>query len=121
MTTIAHLPTANEAWGLYGSICYHTDPGEAWAAAFPAVQSATGASGEGVRVFLDSQHGRHFADDVANELFAGRGLPEAVDRAVARWMGWTIGRRTSRETGIPQGLPYLTGLVTDCEILAEAA
>jgi hypothetical protein len=35
-------------------------------------------------------------------------------------MGWRIGRRTSRETGIPQGLPYLTGFVTDCEILAEA-
>ena len=87
----------------------------------PAIATATGCSGEGVRDFLDSRHGRHFADDVANELFAGRALPEAVDRAVERWMGWTIGRRTSRETGIPQGLPYLTGFATDCEILAEAA
>jgi hypothetical protein len=29
--------------------------------------------------------------------------------------------RTSRETGIPRGLPYLIGFVTDCEIMAEAA
>ena len=35
-------------------------------------------------------------------------------------MGWTIGRRMERDTGIPRGLPYLTGLVTHMEIEAEA-
>ena len=51
----------------------------------------------------------------------GRGddLATAIDAAVGRWMGWRIGRRTSRETGIPEGLPHLTGLVADCAIAAE--
>ena len=34
-------------------------------------------------------------------------------------MDWRIGRRTSRETGTPAGLPYLTGLISFYEILAE--
>ena len=38
-----------------------------------------------------------------------------------RWMGWTISRTTSRETGIPKGLPYLTGFVTHFAIEAEQA
>ena len=64
-----------------------------------------------MRDFLDSRHGRHFADDVANGLYAGLSLPEAVDAAVTRWMGWQIGRQTERDSGIPRGLPYLTGFV----------
>jgi hypothetical protein len=35
-------------------------------------------------------------------------------------MGWRIGRRTARETGIPEGLPYLTSFVTHAAIEAEA-
>jgi hypothetical protein len=31
-------------------------------------------------------------------------------------MGWTIGRQTSKQYGIPRGLPYLTGFVIHCEI-----
>jgi hypothetical protein len=72
-----------------------------------------------VRDFLDSTHGRHFADDVAGELWKGETLKEAIEAAVARWQGWTIGRRTSRETGIPQGLPYLTGFANHFAIMAE--
>ena len=63
---------------------------------------------------------RHFADDVVNGLAAGRELDAAITAAVQRWMGWTIGRRTARETGIPIGLPYLTGFVIHCEIEADA-
>jgi len=74
-----------------------------------------------VRDFLDSRHGRHFADDVANELFDGCNLPNAIATAVERWMSWTVGRCLSRETGIPRGLPYLVGFVTDCEIMADDA
>jgi hypothetical protein len=36
-------------------------------------------------------------------------------------MAWSISRRTSRETGIPVGLPYLTGFVISEGIAAEAA
>ena len=72
-----------------------------------------------MRDFLDSRHGRHFADDVANGLATGRTLEAGIDTAIARWMGWTIDRR-AREYGIPHGLPYLIGLVTQYQILAEA-
>ena len=115
------LPTANQAWGFFGTMRHHADPAEAWALALPAVAVATDATTDAARAFLDSRHGRHFADDVANGLFAGLGLAAAIDAAVARWMGWTITRCTSRETGIPAGLPYLTGLVIHHEIMAEMA
>ena len=74
---------------------------------------ATEASAEAVREFLDSRHGRHFADDVASELTkAGpdRSRRRSRPRSPAG-MGWRIGRRTSRDEGIPVGLPYLTGWV----------
>jgi len=35
-------------------------------------------------------------------------------------MGWTIGRQTSKDYGIPRGLPYLTGFVIHCEIVEES-
>ncbi|MCW5683556.1 MAG: hypothetical protein KIT85_04105 [Pseudolabrys sp.] len=114
------LPSNNEAWGFFGTIRHHVDPEQAWPIAFKAIATATGCAGDGVRDFLDSRHGRHFADDVASRLFEGCGFAEAIDAAVHRWMNWTIDRRTSRETGIPRGLPYLVGFVTDCEIVAEA-
>jgi hypothetical protein len=34
-------------------------------------------------------------------------------------MGWTIGRQTSKQYGIPRGLPYLTGFLIHCEIAEE--
>ncbi len=115
------LPTSNQAWGFWGTMRHHADPEQAWPVAFESIATATGCAAEGVRGFLDSRHGRHFADGVANGLFEGRSLTDAIDAAVNRWMNWTIDRRTSRETGIPRGLPYLVGFVTDCEIMAEAA
>ena len=115
------LPTNNTEWGFFGTIRHHAESETAWELAMPAIQRATGSPEIAVRDFLDSTHGRHFADDVANGLFTGLGLAAAIDAAVARWMGWTIGRRTARETGIPHGLPYLTGFVTHFEIMADAA
>ncbi len=122
---ITILPSRNQAWGFFGTISRiedsaANDPEKAWRLASEAVTEATGGSPEGVRDFLDSRNGRHFADDVHNELFRGTALDAAIDAAVARWMGWRIGRRISRETGIPAGLPYLTGFVTRFEIEAEA-
>ena len=54
-----------------------------------------------------------------SELWKGETLKEAIEAAIARWMGWRIDRRTSRDEGIPAGLPYLTGWVTHFEILDE--
>ena len=124
MTTTI-LATRNEAWGFWGTIDriendLAADVTEAWLLASTAIAAATGVGPEGVRDFLDSRHGRHFADDVANGLLGGDTLKKAIDAATARWMGWRIDRRTSRETGIPAGLPYLTGFATHFEIVAEA-
>ncbi len=118
MTT---LPTANPDWGFFGTIRHHADPDTAWSQALPAIARATGCPEAAVRDFLDSAQGRHFADDVSNELAIGKTLPDAVDSAVSRWMGWRISRQTEREAGIPHGLPYLTGFVTHHEIMADAA
>jgi hypothetical protein len=114
------LATPNADWGFFGTIRHDADPATAWPIAMEAVAAATGCPDSAVRDFLDSRHGRHFADDVANGLFTGLDLKAAIEAAVERWMSWTIGRRISRETGIPRALPYLTGFVTHFEILAEA-
>jgi hypothetical protein len=117
------LPTRNEEWGFFGTIGRSenaaADPTAAWEIVFRKIAETTGAAPEGVRDFLDSRHGRHFADDVANGLWKGETLDAAIGAAIARWMGWRIDRRTSRDTGIPQGLPYLTGLVEHYAIMAE--
>jgi hypothetical protein len=120
MTTTI-LPTRNESWGLYGTMQRAgADPMQAWNSASAMIAAATEASPEGVRDFLDSRYGRHFADDVAVGLATGLGLETAIEAAIARWMGWRIDRRTYREHGIPRGLPYLTGWVTHFQILDEA-
>ena len=113
------LPTANAAWGFWGTIGHEADPATAWATAMPAIAQATGCPEAAVRDFLDSRHWRHFADDVSNGLAGGLGLERAILAAVERWMGWRISRRTARETGIPQGLPYLVGFVIHASIEAE--
>ena len=109
------LSSQNKEWGFYGTIdrCGFEgiDADTAWELAFHAVGKATDAEDEDVRFFLDSRHGRHFADDVINGLCTGLSFEDATDAAVDRWMNWTISRRTSRDTGIPAGFPYLTGFV----------
>ena len=117
--TTTHIPaTQNEAWGFWGTMSEHAEA--AWPMAMVAISDATGQPLESVRTFLDSRHGRHFADDVHNGLFAGANLKDAIEQATQRWMGWTIGRLTSKQHGIPKGLPYLTGFVIHCEIVEEA-
>jgi hypothetical protein len=108
------LPTRNEAWGFFGTMqMAGVDPMQAWNAASGMIAAETDATPEAVRDFLDSRHGRHFADDVLSELAkAGPGmLEEAIEAAITRWQARRIGRATHRELGIPMGLPYLNGLV----------
>ena len=113
------LTTTNPAWGFWGTIAHHADPAAAWPLAMAKVAEATGMAETAVRDFLDSRHGRHFADEVANHLATGLDLEAAIGAAVETWMGWRIGRRMARETGIPAGLPYLTGLVGQMQVEAE--
>jgi hypothetical protein len=122
MTTTI-LPTRNESWGFWGTISRSerraVDSAVAWEIASRRIAEATKATPEGVRDFLDSRLGRHFADEVANGLWKGEALETAISAATARWMGWRIDRRTERKDGIPRGLPYLTGWVTHFQLLDE--
>ena len=111
--------TTNESWGFWGTM--NEKAQSAWPLAMTAVADATGQSLESVQTFLDSRHGRHFADDVNNALFLGANLQDAIKQATQRWMGWTISQQTSKEYGIPKGLPYLTGFVIHCDICEELA
>ena len=107
------------AWGFWGAM--NEQANAAWPIAMTAISQASGESLDAVRIFLDSRHGRHFADDVQNDLYDGASLTDAINAATGRWMGWTIGRQTSKDYGIPRGLPYLTGFVIHCEISDEMA
>ena len=118
--TNSTLPTANQAWGFYGTTGAFADADTAWAIAFPAITKVTVGSAEGVRDFLDSRHGRHFADEVHNGIHAGLDLTAAIEAAITRWMGWTINRETAREIAMPKGLPYLKGFVLYFSLKAGA-
>lgn len=119
MNTTNQIPTTqNEDWGFWGTMNEHA--ATAWPMAMTAISDATNQHLESVRLFLDSHHGRPFADDVLNALLNGHNVEQAIHAAVALWMGWTIGRVTSRDYGIPRGLPYLTGFVIHCEVTDEA-
>ena len=110
-------PTVTD-WGYWGSM---QDQAEAaWPIAMTVISDATNQTLESVRAFLDSHHGRHFADDVHNGLYAGANLNDAIDQTTQRWMGWTIGHQTSKDYGIPRGMPYLVGFVIHCEIFEES-
>ena len=119
MNATTQIPaTQNDAWGFWGAM--NEQANAAWSNAMTAISQATGESLDAVRIFLDSRHGRHFADDVQNGLYAGATLADAINAATGRWMGWTIGRQTAKQYDIPKGLPYLTGFVIHCEIVEES-
>jgi hypothetical protein len=117
---MSNIPaTQNEDWGFWGTMNEHAPA--AWPLAMTAIADATDEDIGAVRAFLDSRHGRHFADTVHNGIFYGQPLPDAIQAATDKWMGWTIGRQTSREYDIPRGTPYLTGFVVHCGLIEEAA
>lgn len=92
---------------------------QAWPLALQAIAKTTGEDFDSARAFLDSRHGRHFADEVSNGLFKGLSMQDAIDAAVTQWMKWHIDWRTARDHGIPRGLPYLTGFVIQTAIAVE--
>ncbi|QEY23563.1 hypothetical protein [Neisseria animalis] len=104
--------TQNEDYGFFGTVALHHDePQELWNAAVLGIAAATGESLEDAALFLDTRHGRHFADDVVGGLLNGLDGRAAVAAAVDRWLDWSFGKELARETGLPAGTPYLHGLV----------
>ena len=109
MTTTI-LPTRNEAWGFFGHHRPHRErpppTRQGLGIAARRIAEETTPRPRGCATSSTARHGRHFADDVASELWKGETLKDAIDAAIARWMGWRIDRRTSRETGHPRtGFP----------------
>ena len=118
MTRLPIPATQNETWGFWGTL--NEQASTAWPLAMTTLSDATGQPLESIRIFLDSRHGRHFAEDVLNQLHAGQVLVDAIHSASRQWMGWKIGRLMSRDYGIPRGVPYLTGLAIHCEIAEDS-
>ena len=117
MQTITSTPeTQNQVWGFWGTMGDHAPA--AWPLAINAITQATGEDEDAARIFLDSRHGRHFADEVHNALYDGHTLPDAIQAATAKWMAWNIDKSTSSHYGIPKRMPYLAGFVS---LLAQAA
>ena len=112
------LSTQNETHGFWGTMGGHASV--AWPLAMTQVAEATSEPFESVRAFLDSKQGRHFADTVQDGLSIGLTMNAAVTKAITKWMDWMIGRITARETGIPRGMPYLTGFVIHAQLIEES-
>ena len=130
MTTYPCLPSRNEDYGFFGTMtrCPERDrhSAEVWTLASRLIAEAIHADSEdemmGIRDFLDSRMGRHFADDVVGNMTGCNiGLEPAIAAAIRRWQGWRIDRKTEREQGIPAGLPYLTGWVQHFAVAASMA
>ena len=109
----------NESWGFWGTMGGYASV--AWPTAMTEIFKATGEPLESVRIFLDSRHGRHFADAVQDTLLVHPDMHQAVTLAIEKWMSWKIGRTTQRTHGIPKGLPYLTGLVIQSGIAQDCS
>ena len=130
MTTPAILASRNEDYGFFHAltVCPLRDrrSAEVWALASNMIAAAIRAASEdemiGIRDFLDSRMGRHFADDVVGNMTGCNiGLEPAITSTIRRWQDWRISRETEREEGIPAGLPYLTGWVQHFAITAAMA
>ena len=102
--------TQNTEFGFYGTMDEHAEA--AWGIAMKRIAKATGKDHEAIRVFLDSRHGRHFADDVQNNLFDGMSLDMAIARAVKSWMEWTANKEaTAEEYCVEAGTPLLIAMI----------
>lgn len=124
------LETQNRCWGFFGTIerAGH-EPGAVWRLASTLIARSTGVDDpntygpEGVRDWLDSRDGRHFADRVIGNLtFAPTGcisLERATMAAIETYQCWKTDRAMTRTLGIPAGLPFLSAMVQHYAIEAE--
>jgi len=127
MSRPAILPSRNEDYGFFRTltVCPQRDrrSAEVWTLASRLIAEAIHADSEdemiGIRDFLDSRIGRHFADDVVGNMTGCKiALEPAIAAAIRRWQGWRIDRTTEHSEGIPAGLPYITGWVQHFAVTA---
>ena len=127
MTKHPILLSRNEDYGFFRTltVCPQRDrrSSEVWSLASRLIAEAIHADSEdemiGIRDFLDSRMGRHFADDVVGNMTGCNiWLEAAIASAIRRWQDWRIDRKTEREHGIPAGLPHLTGWVQHFAVTA---
>jgi hypothetical protein len=130
MTTHPILTSRNEDYGFFRAltVCPHRDrrSAEVWTLSSRLIADAIGVDSEdemiGIRDFLDSRMGRHFADDVVGNMTGCNiDIETAIASAIRRWQDWRISRKTECCDGIPAGLPYLTGWVQHFAIAAAMA
>ncbi|WP_210879803.1 hypothetical protein [Roseovarius autotrophicus] len=130
MTTPAILPSRNPDHGFFGTLttCPERDRRsvEVWVLASTLIAKTIRATTEeemiGIRDFLDSRMGRHFADDVVGNMVGCKIDSEtAIRSAIRTWQDWRISRQLERDEGIPEGLPYLTGWAQHFAIAASMA
>ena len=124
------FPSRNEDYGFFRTltVCPERDrrSSEVWTLASRLIAEAINANGEdemiGIRDFLDSRIGRHFADDVVGNMRGCNfGLEAAIAAAIRRWQDWRIDHATERSEGIPAGLLYLTGWIQHFAVTAATA
>ena len=128
MTTPAILPSRNKDYGFFRTltVCPLRDrtSEDVWALASNMIAKAICAGSEdemiGIRDFLDSRIGRHFADDVVGNMVGCKiDCETAIRSAIRTWQDWRISRQLERDEGIPAGLPYLTGWVLHFAVAAS--
>ncbi len=128
MATHPILSTRNTSYGFYGTITatpLRDRTSDAfWALASARIAAAAGCTREvemeGVRDFLDSRMGRHFADEVVDRMARGTPAEQALEETIDSWCHQRISRATERDEGIPAGLPALVGWIQHFAICAEA-
>lgn len=107
MASIPALTPAPGNFGFHDTMKHHAEA--ASRLAISAIAAATNAPVAAVARFLDSRHGRYFADEIQNELHAGLALQDAIYAVTTRWMKWAFDVDDAPRGSAP--LPFLTGLV----------
>ena len=109
MSSHPTLMPAPGNFGFYDTMKQHAEA--ASRLAISTIAAATGAPLATVCAFLDSRHGRYFADEVQNELYAGLALQDAIYAVTTRWMSWVFEHKDTADVQRLESLPFLTGLV----------
>ncbi|ULJ69300.1 hypothetical protein MIS45_11270 [Wielerella bovis] len=103
--------TQNETYGFYGTCAIvGLNAQSLWDIAIQQIHQATQEHLEDIAIFLDSRHGRHFADDVVCLIRNDKTAHTAIYETVQKWQTWQLGSAV-KGMGLPTNTPYLNGLI----------